>query len=215
MSTVTGIAGVTVAILVTVDVFGLSDDVLNSKMSTVTGIAEGRVAILVTVDVFGLSHLLGDSKVSTVTGISGVSVAILVIVNAFELSDHSLEVENVSPSELLGRACECGAINMSGGGWGGAQPPPICKTSNRMAKRHFLLSLAKICLLRSCPPKNERGLCKTSSKMRTLFAELCYVLREHVVSCSALLGLACECSAINMSGGVGGGRSPPHLQKIE
>ena len=65
MSTVTGIAGVTVAILVTVDVFRLSDDVLNSKMSTVTGIAEGRVAILVTVDVFGLSHLLGDSKVST------------------------------------------------------------------------------------------------------------------------------------------------------
>ena len=63
--------GVTVAILVTVDVFRLSDDVLNSKMSTVTGIAEGRVAILVTVDVFGLSHLLGDSKVSTVTGIAG------------------------------------------------------------------------------------------------------------------------------------------------
>ena len=58
MSTVTGIAGVMVAILVTVDVFRLSDDVLNSKMSTVTGIAEGEVAILVTVDVFGLSHLL-------------------------------------------------------------------------------------------------------------------------------------------------------------
>ena len=63
MSTVTGMAGVTVAILVTVDVFRLSDDVLNSKMSTVTGIAEGRVAILVTVDVFGLSRLLGDSIV--------------------------------------------------------------------------------------------------------------------------------------------------------
>ena len=77
-----------------------------------------------------------------------------------------------------------------------------------MVKRHFLLSLAKICLLRSCR-KNERGLCKTSSKMRTLFAELCYVLREHVVSCSALLGLACECGATNMSGAVGGGEPPP------
>ena len=100
------------------------------------------------------------------------------------------------------------------GGVGGGAAPPICKTLNRMAKRQFLLSLAKICLLRSCQ-KNERGLCKTSSKMRTLFAELCYVLREHVVSCSALLGLACECGAINMSGGVGGGRSPPHLQIIK
>ena len=69
MSTVTGIAGVRVAILVTVDVFRLSDGVRNSKMSTVTstvtGIAEGRVAILETVHVFGLSHLLGNSKVST------------------------------------------------------------------------------------------------------------------------------------------------------
>ena len=65
VSTVTGIAGVRVAILVTVDVFRLSDDVLKSKMSTVTGIAEGRVAILVTVHVFGLSHLLGNLKVST------------------------------------------------------------------------------------------------------------------------------------------------------
>ena len=79
---------VTVAILVTVDVFRLWDDVLNSKMSTVTGIAEGRVAILVTVDVFGLSHVLGDSKVSTVTGILGARVAILVTVDAFELSDQ-------------------------------------------------------------------------------------------------------------------------------
>ena len=82
MSTVTGIAGVTV------DVFGLSDDVLNSKMSTITGIAEGRVAILVTIDVFGLSHLLGNSKMSTVTGISGVRVAILVTVDAFEFPDQ-------------------------------------------------------------------------------------------------------------------------------
>ena len=48
MSTVTGIAEGRVAILVTVDVFRLSDDVLNSKMSTVTGIAEGKVAILAT-----------------------------------------------------------------------------------------------------------------------------------------------------------------------
>ena len=98
---------------------------------------------------------------------------------------------------------------MSGGVEGGAAPPPpICKTSNRMARRHFLLSLAKICLHRSCQ-KNERGLCKTCSKMRTFFAELCYVLREHVVSCSGLRGLACECGAINMSGGVGGGAAPP------
>ena len=55
MSTVTGIAGVTVAILITVDVFRLSDDVLNSKMSKVTGIAEAKVAILVTVDALRLS----------------------------------------------------------------------------------------------------------------------------------------------------------------
>ena len=41
------------------------------------------------------------------------------------------------------------------------------------------------------------------------------MLREHIVSCSALLGLACECGAINVSRGVGGGRSPPHLQNIE
>ena len=144
---------------------------------------------------------------STVTRISGVRVAILVTVDAFELSDQFRSCHVVSCSGLLCLACECGAINMSGGVGGGAAPP-ICKTSNRMAKRHFLLSLAKICLLRSCQ-KNERGLCKTSSKMRTLFAELCYVLREHVVSCSALLCLACECGAINMSGGVGGGAAPP------
>ena len=62
MSTVTGIAGVTVAILVAVDVFRLSDDVLNSKMSTATRIAEGRVAIFVTVDVFGPSHVLEIQK---------------------------------------------------------------------------------------------------------------------------------------------------------
>ena len=100
MSTVTGIAGVTVAILVTVDVFGLSDDVVNSKMSTGTGIAEGRVAILVTVDVFGLSHLLEKSKKYR---------------------------HVVSCSALLGLACECGAINMSGGvgGLGGAQPSQL------------------------------------------------------------------------------------------
>ena len=52
VSIVTGIAGVRVAILVTVDVFRLSDGVRNSKMSTVTGIAEGRLAIRVTVDFF-------------------------------------------------------------------------------------------------------------------------------------------------------------------
>ena len=55
MSTVTGIAGVTVAILVTVDVFGLSHVLGDSKVSTVTGISGVRVAILVTVDAFELS----------------------------------------------------------------------------------------------------------------------------------------------------------------
>ena len=98
MSTVTGIVEGRLAIRVTVDVFRLSDDVLNSKMSTVTGIAEGRVAILVTVDVFGLSHLLGDPKVSTVTGISGVRVAILVTVDAFELSDHFRSCNSIAMS---------------------------------------------------------------------------------------------------------------------
>ena len=102
MSTVTGIAGVTVAILVTFNVFRLSDDVLNSKMSTVTGIAESRVAILVTVDVFGLSHLLGDSKVSTVTGIAGVTVAILVTFNVFRLSDD-VKLKNVDSYRDRGR----------------------------------------------------------------------------------------------------------------
>ena len=45
VSSVTGIAGGRVAILVTVDVFRLLDGVRNSKMSTVTGIAEGRLAM--------------------------------------------------------------------------------------------------------------------------------------------------------------------------
>ena len=96
------------------------------------------------------------------------------------------------------------------GGLGGGAAPPICKTSSRMAKRYFLLSLAEICLLRSCPKKNERGgwggrnppICKTYSKMRAK-------KYRHVVSCSALLGLACECGAINMSGGGWGGAAPP------
>ena len=128
MSTVTGIAGVTVAILVTVDVSRLSDDVLISKMSTATKIAEGSVAILVTVDVFGLSHLLGDSKVSTVTRISGVRVAILVTVDAFELSDQ-LKIEKVSPCRFLlsaARSClrmRCNKYEQ--GGLGGAQTPHV------------------------------------------------------------------------------------------
>ena len=84
MSTVTGIAGVRVAILVIVDVY----DVLSLKNVDSYKDRGGRVAILVTVHVFGLSHLLGNSKVSTVTGIAGVPVAILVTVDAFELSDQ-------------------------------------------------------------------------------------------------------------------------------
>ena len=55
MSTVTGIAEGRVAILVTVDVFGLSHFLGDSKVSTVTGISCVRVAILVTVDAFELS----------------------------------------------------------------------------------------------------------------------------------------------------------------
>ena len=102
---------------------------------------------------------------------------------------------------------------MLGGGGGAA--PPICKTSNRMAKRYFLLSLAKICLLeaakkmsggvgggRSPPP-----ICKTSSKMRT-----CRFLLNFARFCENMsfpLGLACECGAMNMSGGVGGGQPLP------
>ena len=105
------------------------------------------------------------------------------------------------------------------GGWGGVAAPPICETSNRMAKRHFLLSLAKICLLRSCTKKASGGLrggaappiCKTSNNMITCrfllsFARFC---ENMSFPCPALLGLACECGAINMSGGVGRGAAPP------
>ena len=55
MSTVTGIAEGRVAILVTVDVFGLSHLFGDSGVSTVTGISGVRVAILVTVDAFEFS----------------------------------------------------------------------------------------------------------------------------------------------------------------
>ena len=62
MSTVTGIAEGRVAILVTVDVFGLSHLLGDSKVSTVTGIAGVTVAILVTVDVFRISDDVLNSK---------------------------------------------------------------------------------------------------------------------------------------------------------
>ena len=88
VSTVTGIAEGRVAILVTVDVFRLSDGVRNSKMLTVTGIAEGRLAIRVTVDVFRVSDDVLKSKMSTVTGIAEGRVAILVTVDVFRLSDN-------------------------------------------------------------------------------------------------------------------------------
>ena len=55
MSTVTGIAESRVAILVAVDVFGLSHLLRDSKVSTVTRISGVRVAILVIVDAFELS----------------------------------------------------------------------------------------------------------------------------------------------------------------
>ena len=58
MSTVTGIAEDRVAILVTVDVFGLSHFLGDSKVSTVTRISGVRVAILVTVDASELSDHL-------------------------------------------------------------------------------------------------------------------------------------------------------------
>ena len=58
MSTVTGIAEGRVAILLIVDVFGLSNLRGDSKVSTVTGISGVRVAILVTVDAFELSNHL-------------------------------------------------------------------------------------------------------------------------------------------------------------
>ena len=99
MSTVTGIAGVRVAILVTVDVFRLSDGVRNSKMSTVTGIA-----IRVTVDVFRFSDDVLNSKMSTVTGIAEGRVAMLVI-DVFRLPDNVPIVVTVHAfglSHLLG-----------------------------------------------------------------------------------------------------------------
>ena len=68
MSTATGIAERRVAILVAVDVFGLSYLLGDSKVSTVTGIARVTVAILVTVDVSRLSDDVLSSKMSTATG---------------------------------------------------------------------------------------------------------------------------------------------------
>ena len=231
MLTVTGIAEGRLAIRVTVDVFRLSDDVLKSKMSTVTGIAEGRVAILVTVDVFRLSDNVPKSKMSTVTGIAEGRVAILVTVDAFRLSDAVLNSKNVDSYRDRGRqgrhprnysrfwtltpawkfksvdspfakqnkmmrTCRLALLGFARtyrfllsparsclrmpcykyerGGWGGRSHPHLQNIEwdgkALLAKRYFLLSLAKICLLRSCPKK--------------------------------------------MSGGVWGGRSPPHLQNI-
>ena len=62
MSTATGIAEGWVAILVTVDVFGLSYLLGDSKVSTVTGIAGVTVAILVAVDVSRLSDDVLSSR---------------------------------------------------------------------------------------------------------------------------------------------------------
>ena len=69
MSTVAGIVGVGVAILVTVVACGPSDPLGVWKVSTVAGIGRIGVAILVTVIAFGPSDPLGVSKVSTVAGI--------------------------------------------------------------------------------------------------------------------------------------------------
>ena len=72
--------------------------------------------------------------------------------------------------------------------FGGGAAPPICKTSNRMAKRYFLLSLAKICLLEAgkkmsggvggAQPPHLQNI--QQDENMSLLAELC--LREHVVS---------------------------------
>ena len=117
VSTVTGIAGVRVAILITVDVFRLSDGVRNSKMSTVTGIVQGRLAIRVTVDDFRLLDAVLNSKMSTVTGIAEGMVAILATVDVFGLSYL------LGDSKCLRMRC----YKYERGGWGGGSPPPICK----------------------------------------------------------------------------------------
>ena len=112
------------AILVTVDVFRVSDGVRNPKMSTVTGIVEGRLAIRVTVDVFRLSDVL-NSRMSTVTGIAEGPVAILPLLN----SRISLKVEKGSPCRFLlsaVRSClrmRCYEYEGGVGGGGGAPPP--------------------------------------------------------------------------------------------
>ena len=102
MSTVTGIVEGRVGILVTVDVFRLSDNVPSSKMSTITGIAESRVAILATVDAFRLSDAVLNSKMSTVTGIAEGRVAILASVDVFRLSDD-VPLKNVDNYRDRGR----------------------------------------------------------------------------------------------------------------
>ena len=79
--------------------------------------------------------------------------------------------DNMSfPAQRYCLACAHGAVNIRGG-VEGARSPPIGKTSNRTVKRFFLLSLAKICLLRACPKKQQGGwggaappICKTSNK---------------------------------------------------
>ena len=102
--------------------------------------------------------------------------------------------------------------------WGAAFS--ICKTSNRTAKRYFLLRLAKICLLRSCPQKMSGGfgrvqpppICKTSYKMRTCR----FLLSSFARTCRFLLSAARSCLRMwcyKYERGVGGGCSPRPICK--
>ena len=105
---------------------------------------------------------------------------------------------------------------------GGAQPPPSAKhRMGRQSVTRKALLLAKSCkdlLAQKLPKKMSGGvgggaappICKTFNKMRTCrfllsFARFC----GNMSFPARLLGLACECGAINTSGGLGGAQPPP------
>ena len=71
--------------------------------------------------------------------------------------DRLCEKNVVSCSALQNVACECGAMKMSGGGWGARSPSLICKISNKMAKRYFLLNLANDLLAQKLAKKMSGG----------------------------------------------------------
>ena len=93
VSTVAGIVGVGVAILVIVVALGLSDPLGVSKASTVTGIVVVGVTSLVTIIFFGLSDPLGTP---ILTGVVGVGIAILATVNAFRSLDPPIQFEKIA-----------------------------------------------------------------------------------------------------------------------